>query len=426
MGGAFIGVADDASAGYWNPAGLTQNDRVFAGAQFRYQRQRVQNRLDADQDLVFLFDEFSRGNSWNISFASFNSPVMIKGQRFYLSASWQRLQDTQFKGNWELTDFSISDPDEPFFAESLLTQSRLVEGGVKAATLAAATQLKEEVLSAGFNVNIYLGKAYDSARTILDGSEFGVIYERRLTDNVNRQDYIGINFGFGALYQTDQYGFGISVKTPFQLKTENDFRFYNATYEITPDSLQLRDETGVLALTDTKVDMPLQVGVGIAYRPQENFLLAADYEYKAFGSSKEYFQEDLFDPKSEFAEFDPNWKDVHQFRAGMEYLVTSSWGTIPLRAGFRVEPQPYRHLINGVGTALGGSAYSLGDQVIGEVYTAGTGIQWKLVRLDLTYEFHSTKTYSDGYFIEYDTRPQYIYLQDNRRHRVSLGFTGYF
>jgi hypothetical protein len=33
MGGAFIGVADDAFAAYWNPAGLTQNDRVFTGLQ---------------------------------------------------------------------------------------------------------------------------------------------------------------------------------------------------------------------------------------------------------------------------------------------------------------------------------------------------------------------------------------------------------
>ena len=116
MGGAFIGVADDGFAAFWNPAGLTQNDRVFTGMQFRYQRQRTQNRLDASEPLVFLYDEFSRENTWNLAFASFNSPVRVKGQRFYLSASWGRAQDARLNSDYELTNFSVN--DAAFFQES--------------------------------------------------------------------------------------------------------------------------------------------------------------------------------------------------------------------------------------------------------------------------------------------------------------------
>lgn len=436
MGGAFVGVADDASAGYWNPAGLTQNDRVTMGLQFRYQRQRVQNRLDSPQPLSLLYNSFSRENIFNFNFAAFNSPVTVKGQRFYLSASWFRAQDESFEASYVLDDLSdlVFDPTGLILLDQV-EQFGLTEGGVKVVSLAAATQLKEDKLSAGFGVNIYVGSAYDSARTAVDLSNFDVLANdyvdrQSVTDQTNRRSFVGLNFGFGAMYEIDRYTFGVAVKTPFEIKAENDRREANRVYERTPDTLLLESESSLLYMTDTKVELPLQVALGMVFRPQDNLMFAVDYEYKAFGKSKLFFQEDLLDPRSDFIESDPEWKDVHQVRLGMEYQFQTAWGTMPVRAGFRTEPLPYRHLVNvqdAISDITGMSAsYELGDQMFGEVYTIGTGIQWSQVKLDLTYEYHTATRYQDGHFVDNLLKPDFIYLQNNRSQRLSLGFTGFF
>jgi len=434
MGGAYVAIADDAGAGYWNPAGLTQNDRVYTGLQFRYQRHRVQNKLDSPEPLDILYDNVSRQNIWDLTFAAFNAPLMVKGQRFYLSASWMRAQDDNFLASQDFPSVAgifLNVPDAPSLSGYLTNVESYSEskGGAKVATLAAATQLKEEVFSAGFALNIFIGSGYDSTRTTLGIDR---IYQQLQIDEdvTNRKDYLGVNFGLGFLYQADQYSFGLAVKSPFKLQTEFDRRVANFVYERTADSLLFRSTGSTLFKFKSKTEMPVQVAFGVAYRPQENLILSADYEFKNFGASKVLIQEDVLDPRSDYVSQDPQWKDVHQVRLGLEYQVATSFGIVPLRAGFRTEPLPYRQITNAVdsmSSLTGGNlTYTLGDQQFGQVYSLGTGIHWNQVRLDLTYEYLSVTSYMDGYFVDDPLKPAYIGLQDNRKQRVSLGFTGFF
>jgi opacity protein-like surface antigen len=311
----------------------------------------------------------------------------------------------------------------------------MTEGGMKIVSLAAGTPLKEDRLSAGFGLNIYVGSAYDSSRSAVDINEYIALLSdtidfRSVSDISDRRKFRGLNFNVGALYETGRYSFGLAVRTPFTLRTINDNRTANRVYERTPDTLLLISESSLLFNTDTKVDIPLQVALGMVFRAQENLLFAVDYEYKGFGNSKVYAQENELNPRSEFVEIDPQWKDVHQFRFGVEYQVATSWGTMPVRAGFRTEPLPYRHLTNVTDAIFDPTGsqrtFEYGDQEFGEVYTLGTGVQWSQVRLDLTYEYHTATRYQDGYFIDNLLKPDFISLQNNRSQRLSLGFTGFF
>ena len=75
MGGAFVAVADDATANYWNPAGLA--DVVFSAV---LDVQRTETRLGAGQHLL-------EGTRDGTTFASMGSPTM--GLSYYRLRSFQ-------------------------------------------------------------------------------------------------------------------------------------------------------------------------------------------------------------------------------------------------------------------------------------------------------------------------------------------------
>jgi hypothetical protein len=430
LGGAFLGLSDDGSASTWNPAGLTQNDRIFTAIDWGIARQEVTNTLESPEDLSILYDNTSSENITHFNFLSFNGPLTLKGQRFHFAAAWNRANYESYEAHYTLSDLEGIPIDVPSGAtvDSIISFNRSL-GGPEFATLAMATQLKEEKLSIGFGLNIYTGNRVDSAQSIFDGEQFDVDY-RVVSSNLDDQDYSGVNFNFGALFQASQVSVGLTVKTPFKLETQHDAREASATYERTSDSVLLITENSVLLDYRTQIGMPLQLGLGFAYRPQENLILAADYEYKGFSNTKVYNQADRLDPKSELVEMDPEYKDVHQVRFGVEYQVGVGWGVVPVRAGFRTEPMPYSHRVDisqPLSEMSGGTmTASQGDQVVGEVYSLGTGVQWRQVRFDVAWELSSVTQYSSGYFNNTFLMPQFIATRENHVQRLSLGFTGYF
>ena len=141
-------------------------------------------------------------------------------------------------------------------------------------------------------------------------------------------------------------------------------------------------------------------------------------------------QEDFLDPKSDLIESDPEWRDVHQFRFGFEYQIGMSWGVIPVRAGFRTEPLPFSHQINArealADPTVEDVTFDRGDQVVGQVFTLGSGLQWGQVRVDLTWEYASNTLFRSGFLTDGFLKPQLILERENRTQRLLLGFTGYF
>jgi long-subunit fatty acid transport protein len=436
MAGAFLGLSDDASAATWNPAGLTQNDRIFAELDWGFGGQKVTNTLDSPEDLSLLYGNVSSQSISHFYYLAINGPLTLKGQRFHLAASWNRASFDNYQAEYTLTDFSDFPPD-PTGATvplGLHTYQELI-GGPEFATLAMATQLKEEMLSLGFGLNIFSGSSYDSSAFLIDLDETNpfsnqTVPLRVVEDDRDQLDYSGLNFNVGALFQAGQFTVGARVLTPFKLEQKHDTRNAQAVYQRTTDSLLLITETSVLNEHITQTEMPLQLGLGITFRPQENLILAVDYEYKAFSKSKLYVQEDLFDPKSELVAIDPEFKDVHQIRFGMEYQIGVGWGVIPVRAGFRTEPQPYQHRTNAQESLLDFPSQTIssegGNQVVGQVYTLGAGVEWQKIRVDLSWEYGSSTRYTDGFVPNSFLKPEFIQSRETNTQRIILGFTGFF
>jgi long-subunit fatty acid transport protein len=436
MSGAFLGLSDDASAATWNPAGLTQNDRIFAEFDWGYGGQKVTNTLDSPENLALLYNNVSSQSVSHFYFLAINGPLTLKGQRFHLSASWNRASHSNYQADYSLTDFSDFPPDPTGQTEpvALMTHQEQL-GGPEFATLAMATQLKEEVFSMGFGLNMFSGTSYDSANLTIDIDETNrfsgeVSPLRVIQDERDQIDYSGLNFNVGALFQASQFTVGARVLTPFKLEGKHDSRQAEAVYQRTTDSLLLISETSVLEEYISQIEMPLQLGLGITYRPQENLILAVDYEYKGFSKSKLYVQEDQADPKSDLVPVDPMWKDVHQVRFGMEYQIGVGWGVVPVRAGFRTEPLPYSNVVNAQEDLLAFPSQTLaseqGEQIVGQVYSLGAGIEWAQIRVDITWEYSSNTIYTDGFVANSFLKPQFIQSRENQTQRLLLGFTGFF
>jgi hypothetical protein len=183
LGGAFIGVADDATAVLWNPGGLTQLEKMEASVVTRLKSQKS----DAT-------DVSASSSNFALNFASFAYPMKIGDNNVVFALAFQRQLDMNF--SFEMTVLNN-------------TYSYEVSGGVNTITPAAAIRLSP-LLSAGLAANIWTGsyKVTSNFMGNLDAS------------------LSGFNLVFGgmadlsALPKPIPMKIGVSLKTPFSMKSD--------------------------------------------------------------------------------------------------------------------------------------------------------------------------------------------------------------
>jgi len=335
MGGAFIGVADDATAITWNPGGLTQLYRPevsivgrFIAENYKYESTYYDENVDNQSHFV-------------LNFASAAYPFM--NGRIVAAVAFQKQLD--WYSGWE------SDEDET------------ANGGANTIIPGVAVRVIP-ILSVGFSTNIWMGSSVKNT------------YDTYYEDNVERTiTFSGFNMAFGLMADLNNLQnpvplkVGMMMRTPFDLGVEVD-----ADYEYYSD-LQYKNT----------VDMPLMMGFGASYRVGDNLNLSADYEIRAYGKSKINYE---LGGEADLSESEEN---LNQLRIGAEYLVVSDFAVIPLRFGFQTVPTLQA---NGEGPSGYGE---FTDQVIGSGYSFGTGLIFERVALDATGEFTITKEEWDNY-----------------------------
>jgi len=223
FGGAFIGVADDATAISWNPAGLTQLIDIEASAVMRY----ITDSYD--------FVRMGSGNSVNmghavLNFGSIVVPFNIGGLDIVAATATQQMLD--FYCKWEND-----------------TSEGKTTGGVWTYSFGLATKILP-ILSFGATSNIWNGKYHIES----NGSE-------------GDEDFSGFNFNLGAMVNLENLNSPLPVRLGFGFKSPFD----------------LKGDYG--SGTET-VQMPTMLGFGGSVRLGDNLTVACDYETRAYGSSK--------------------------------------------------------------------------------------------------------------------------------------------
>jgi long-subunit fatty acid transport protein len=288
LGYAFTGIADDATAISWNPAGLTQIYGMEAS---------VIGRLGFGSGEVSGFGDIGI-DSWDVelssnfqlNFASFIFPFNVGNLNVVGGVAYRRMYDF----STELTQTVQSPIGE-------LEIFDMTSGGINAIAPSIGVQLNE-MISAGLTINILTGNEEFEGYQETDG----VLESEYKFD----QDYSGTAIDIGVLVKpTDQFSIGATFNLPHTRTVAQHFESYD------PDEFD--------------VDAPMFYNIGAAFRATDELLLAFDYHSRPV--------EDVeIDGDPALALEDIDMSSIH---FGVEYLAGSGESIIPLRLGYYTDPR---------------------------------------------------------------------------------------
>lgn len=397
MGGAFLGVSNDATSAAWNPAGLIYNEGVSLST--NYSLSRVGLDLDHSLPGGSLQPRSKNTSLSNLSSAAFLAPLTLQEHEFVLSVYYDRVQDLYAKGEFVL-DARGGDRGEgtPFDA------SFDMAGNLAMVGLGFGTVLKGP-LTGGLTLNLATGDGSESHRENLDSLRYsGAYYQTVHWVDKSNLDYSGLNVKLGLLYKKERWTAAMifipSWTLTQTLRYEAQVTKYHQQIEV-PSSVMLTGPQG----TKRRITIPYTVGLGGSYHLTDNLLLAADYQFRPFKREGTYqFQMDPHAPDSGYEVMRTSWYNLQQVRLGVEYMRETKYGIIPMRMGIRNEPML-------IGNTTGAqtifdersdprkgelrSTYFIpitdpgatGDQIMGWTLALGSGIYWSQVHLDLALEF---------------------------------------
>lgn len=280
MGNSHIAAANDESAIYWNPAGMTRINevsRISLSALFNHDSHAVN-----DTSLSSVEEPASHGT---FNFLGLSSPFSIFKYKASMGVAY-----------YKVIDFYRDEGD----AGSELIQSS--SGGVDVLSPSLAFALHPNI-SLGLSYNFYTGKYKFNDSMSND-------FQHALS---------GENVTVGVQYLQNKLMIGTVFRTPFSLKIDQ------------PDS--------VFSIT-----MPAMFGVGIAYQVGENLLITSDYEIRTFSKSNAEDENNqtirVLNEESGEEEDWIDWENTIAIRTGLEYQIRYGRLMVPLRGGFAKTAHP--------------------------------------------------------------------------------------
>ena len=333
MGGAFIAIADDATAASWNPGGLIQLERpetsLVVGVFHRIEDNEFGTNPEASGE-----QSVTKGN---LNYFSFTYPFSLLDHNMVVSFNYQNLFDFTRKWDFPLVQRSPN-------LSSTQGVSYKQEGNLWALGLAYCIQLNPR-LSFGFTLNIWEDFLSDNrweettrqrGSGTFNGNPF--IFASESRDRFS--SFSGVNANLGILWNiTDKLNLGAVFKTPFTADVKHESSFTSAIRF--PTNPGLDSSSSSSSVEDEKVDMPMSYGIGLAYRFSDQLTVSADLYRTEWGDFiREDSQGNRTSPISGLPESESDVDPTYQVRAGAEYLFINPKYVIPLRGGLFYDPAP--------------------------------------------------------------------------------------
>lgn len=306
MGGAFVGLANDFSAAYWNPAGLAQMTK----ASFSLYGADIMPTGTYTFGLAFV-DAKSVFKHYLIPGLGYFQPLgdrVVVGIYVYAPSG--------AGSTWDGTELEGLSGGKPFAWYSML--------GIFTASPSIAVKVTDQImLGATVDVNYGMLKMDQPF-------ELGQ-YSERLKG-------LAVGGTIGLLVKPiKQFSFGLTYKLPFTAKLKGDVTI--------PFATALPGVTTTMETGTRKAVWPMWLAGGVAIKPTDQLTITADIQYtnwKKLQTIPISFTDEtwegyfgaggLYDRVDELA-----WKNTTQFRVGAEYMVTNA---LAVRAGYYFDPNP--------------------------------------------------------------------------------------
>jgi len=369
MGGAYVGVADDYSAVYWNPAGLGQIRRMELNVGFSHNKFVNNATFDpqADQlvagpeNTIKTEDTFSRLNSLGIIM-----PLPTYQGSLVLAVGYNKVRD--FDNQFELEGYNEKWAAYPDFfyqtaedyqvtsiEDNMYQKESIVEkGSLNHFSFAASMEMQKDFFLGG-SVNFLSGKDDYS----LEFSEFDIYnlhniyeeYDQQGNENISdlqewhyRQSIVskfsGVNFKLGALYRLgSMIRMGATISTPTTMKIKETWA---DSWNEVNDQGEGYDVPEATGSTTYKIKTPYTFSFGASVKVL-NFLFSGSADFQDW-SQAEFLTEP---PIAGTTKHDVNnriakdFKSVTKLHLGAEMYIPIVRAKV--RAGWFQDPTQYRY-----------------------------------------------------------------------------------
>lgn len=458
MGGAFIAIADDATASSWNPAGLCVLEKPEASVAYqpsaKYTTQYAAASYEQRSPLsspttvyTYRYDpETYQATSRAFDFASVTFPFRIGRLKLVPQVNYQRVidfgLDADYGAPWTRNYVYRSGTTISTISSRYADQGRGdTSGGID---LVAAS------LGLSFTPKLYLGVAVNRWRNGSEGTgdyswtaahtdSAGAYNESYVSKRHLVDEYSGTSLNLGLLLKpSEKVRFGVVYKSAFSMTYDYTYKAESTT---TSDRTGVRSTVQDTILTGT-IQWPWSLGAGIAFLPTDALTVSVDLTRSNWSSADAHYTQTIttwysylnpptrtsvsdidttwpagFNKSQPESAYNPRQTDSTQVRLGTEYVITRpgllGLTALPLRVGFLDDQQLFKNRPD-----LGGVHY-LG-------LTGGLGLVWARLSVDFAY-VHTRGEYK---CCEYDvqdpgsSRKQTEDAQDSfRSHRFFLSST---
>jgi long-chain fatty acid transport protein len=321
MGGAFVGLADDFSVVFWNPAGAAGFKSKYFGFYGTDLIPVNKYRLDVPLQggIMTLVDAKTKMSHYLGGMAAYYHPVsdrLVLGIGVYTPSG--------LGANWEGSDFAALTGNKSYDWTSKV-------GMVSISPLIAYKI--SDMISIGATLNVNYGMF--SIKMHAGEAELPVPpYALDLGQYEESMNGWGLGATFGVLVKPSQaVSFGLTVRTPSAVKFKGDAQISN---------LSRLGYSGTSGL-HRDLTFPLWIAGGVAVHPMDKLLLTADVQWTKWSEIKS-LNTDFTDPAwkalmrlggQDVRKMD--WSDKAQLRFGAEYLLS---GSLALRGGYYHDPTP--------------------------------------------------------------------------------------
>jgi hypothetical protein len=356
MGGAFIAVADDATAASWNPGGLWQLDidepeaSVVGGLVVREEDNRFAANPEANDSEVISF------SALNYMSIAYPFPSVLGGRRLIVSANYQHLYDMH--RSWR---FPLQQSEEDLNIEQHVDYRQT--GALTALGISFGTQLTKpnwpiiekewgiigvgvtiNFWDAGFNKNQWEQRTLQTGSGTLGNNAFEFTAAGR-----DRYTLSGINANIGIHWRSpeDYFAVGIVYKTALKADLEHESRFESDLRY--PDNPSANTSTlPITRKTDERLEFPSTIGLGLAWKPNDsgNTVVTLDIYRTDWGDfvledKNGYRTSPISGKPIGEADIDPTYPVRFGFRQIFEIKKNNTpQYKVPLRLGLLYDPAP--------------------------------------------------------------------------------------
>ncbi len=359
LGGAFVGIADDYSAIYWNPAGLGQMSRMELNLGFSHNK--VVNTADFLGVRSRAEDTFTRLNSIGLTI-----PVPTYQGSLVFGFGYNKVTD--FDNRFEIEGYNekwaaypdyfyqtAEDYQYTTVENNLYQQQSVIEQGtLNHFSFAGAVEVQQNFfLGAALNFingkddysldfaesdiynlhNVYQEYDADSLENISDLDWWN--YRRSIVS-----DFGAVNFKIGGLYRFGRMlRLGAAVKTPTTYKIKETWADSWEEHFDSGDSFSVDEQSGV---TEYKIRTPYTFSFGGSLK-MLNFLFSAAADFEDWSQAEFLTHPPVADQtRSQVnARIAKDFKSITRYRLGAEMYIPLIRARV--RAGWCQDPSPYRY-----------------------------------------------------------------------------------